>query len=83
MPTDQSFQRYAIPGIIGAAIAFGIRLIFASLDVAVIGLVVFAIVYGVILLLARALNWQDSPMLYAGVSAVAVTLAFLITRQAP
>ena len=78
----QSTARYLVPGLFGAAISFAIRYIFADLPVALIGLVVFGIVYAVILLFARVLNWHDAPVLYAAVSAVATTMAFLLTRPA-
>lgn len=73
-------RRYLFPALCGTAIVFAIRLIFADLSVALIGIVVFAVVLAVVALLARTLRWQEAPVLHAMVAAVAVTIAFLVTE---
>ena len=72
--------RYLVPGIAGALVAFLVRLVFADLATALVGVVVFALVYAVILLLARKLAWQDAPVLYAATAAIAATIAFAVTH---
>ena len=73
--------RYLLPGLAGAAVAFAVRYIVAGTEVAVVGLFVFAVVYGTILLAARAFAWQDAPTLYAAVAALSVTVAHLVTES--
>ena len=72
-------SRYLVPGLCGGAVAALVRAIFGGWQDALVGVLVFAIVYGTILLAARAFSWQDAPVLYAAVAAVAVTAAFILT----
>jgi len=71
--------RYAGPALSGAAVVFAIRLLFGGLPIALTGIVVFAVVLGVLALLSRKLNWQEAPVMYSAIAAFAATLAFLAT----
>ena len=71
--------RYLVPGLGGAAAAFAVRLVFADLSTALVGAAIFGVIYAVVLLLARALGWQDAPLQYAAICAFAVTIAFVAT----
>ena len=70
---------YLVPGICGALVSAAIRLIFGDLAIALIGLVVFVIVYAAIVLLGRTMRWHDAPVQHAVVATVATTAAYLLT----
>lgn len=74
--------RYLGPALFGAVVCFAVRLVMGDLRIAVIGVVVFALIFSVLLVLARAMKWPDAPMLNAVVAAVATTVAFLVSHQA-
>ncbi len=76
-------NRYIIPGIGGAAVSAAVRLVFANAHVALIGLVVFVIVFGALILLGRAMNWPDAPVMNAVVATIATTAAYLLTDHQP
>ncbi|RJY09970.1 hypothetical protein [Aurantiacibacter aquimixticola] len=76
-----SLRAYAMPALAGALIAFLVRLIFGDLQIALIGMVVYTVVLGVLVVLAKALKWQEAPLAYAAISAIAVTVAFLLSHS--
>lgn len=72
-------SRYFIPSIGGAAVSAAIRLVFADMQVAVTGLVVFAVVFGVLILLGQAMKWPQAPVKNAIFATFATTAAYTIT----
>ncbi|RIV85715.1 hypothetical protein [Aurantiacibacter zhengii] len=70
---------YLLPGIGGAAVSGAVRLVFGDTQSALIGLVVFTIVYGALILLGRGMKWDEAPIQHAVVAAIATTAAYLLT----
>ena len=75
-PDDNS---YLLPGIGGAAVSGAVRLVFDGTESALIGLVVFTVVYGALILLGRGMKWDEAPVQHAVVAAIATTAAYLLT----
>ena len=73
---------YLGPAIAGALVAFLVRLIFGDLEVALVGLFAFLVVLGAIVIIARVMKWDEAPMAYAAISAIAVTVSFLLRHSA-
>ncbi|MFB0614161.1 hypothetical protein [Aurantiacibacter poecillastricola] len=74
-----SASRYFLPGLGGAAVSTAVRLVFANVQVALIGLVVFFVVYGALILLGRGMNWPEQPVRDAIVATIATTAAYVLT----
>ena len=74
---NERFADHFWPGLVGAAVAFTVRLVLGDLTVALIGLLVFAVSYCVIIAISQAMKWPDAPFVYAIIAAVATTVAFL------
>ena len=72
--------RHLWPAIAGALVSFTVRYAVGDLQIALIGLVVFALIYVVLVVLARAMRWPDAPMLNAVVATVSTTAAFLASH---
>lgn|GEM_PF-3549214 len=72
-------RKYVAPGIAGALVSSLVRLIHGNAEVAAIGLVVFGVVYGTLILLGNAMNWQEAPVQHAVIATIAVTAAYLLT----
>ncbi|WP_120077790.1 hypothetical protein [Aurantiacibacter odishensis] len=70
---------YVLPGIGGAIVSAAVRYVFGGTQVALIGLVVFTVVYGALILLGRGMKWDDAPIQHAVVAAIATTAAYLLT----
>ena len=70
---------YLVPGLCGALVSVLVRLIFGDATIALIGFVVFVIVYATIVLLGRAMRWREAPVQNAVVATVAVTAAYVLT----
>ena len=70
---------YFLPGIGGAAVSSAVRFVFGGTQAALIGLVVFTVVYGAVILLGRGMKWDEAPVQHAIVAAIATTVAYLLT----
>lgn len=70
---------YFLPGIGGAAVSSAVRYVFGGTQVALIGLVVFTVVYGALILLGRGMKWREAPVQHAIVATIATTVAYLLT----
>ncbi|MGB3167731.1 MAG: hypothetical protein WBA68_13250 [Alteraurantiacibacter sp.] len=73
---------YLGPAAAGAIVAFLVRLIFGNLQVALVGVFAFLVVLGAIVLIARMMKWEEAPMAYSAIAAIAVTVSFLLRRLA-
>ena len=78
---SERFANHLWPGLAGAAVAFLIRLIVGDLTIALIGIVVFGIIYSVLIAISHAMKWRDAPLAYAAIAAVATTVAFLASHS--
>ena len=77
---NERLAKHFWPGVGGAAVAFLVRLVVGDLGIALIGVVVFAVIYAVLVALSQAMKWPDAPMVYAATAAIATTVAFLISH---
>ena len=75
-------RAYLVPGLAGALVAFAVRLIFGDLEIALIGIFAFTAVLAAIVVISRLMKWQDAPMVYAAIAAIAVTVSFLASHTA-
>ncbi|GGD45233.1 hypothetical protein GRI62_10155 [Erythrobacter arachoides] len=72
---------YIWPGVAGAVVTFVVRYVMGDLSVALIGIVVFAVIYAILIVLSRTMRWADAPMVYAGTAAAAASIAFIVSHS--
>ncbi|WP_120716054.1 hypothetical protein [Tsuneonella amylolytica] len=74
-------SRHFLPAVAGALVSFAVRLAVGDLEIALVGVVVFFAIYAVLALLTRAMNKPAAPTAFAVISAVATTVAFLVSHS--
>ena len=79
---SQGLSRHILPAIAGALVSFAVRLAVGDLEIALIGVVVFLVIYAVLVLLTRAMRKPAAPTAFAIIAAIATTVAFLVSHSA-
>ena len=79
---SQGLSHHILPAIAGALVSFAVRLAVGTLEIALIGVVVFLVIYAVLVFLTRAMHKPAAPTVFAIIAAIATTVAFFVNHSA-